>query len=602
MNGNAAVSVQMLGGLRVSTREPAVPPKFRSRTAERLLSRLALRLGKSVAKSELMELLWPESDGDRQAQNLRRALADVRQALEEEPGIPLIVHADHDHIWLDPERVQTDVAIFKQTTDAGLEGSEEESNLRSAFQLYTGRLLPDDDDPRIGVYRMELEELFAQTVEQLIALLLRNERHDEALRVGRHAVTVAPLREDVHVALMRAYASAGLRSQAIRQFEELETLLDDQWGEPPSAKSVKALESLAGADPTGEPSRRPTSEVPAAESAGGAVPAGSPFYIARDCDGALRRAIGRRETTILVHGARQVGKTSLLGRVLNEVRRSDSRVAITDFQVLSRSQLATADAFCRAIAYGFSTQLGADLNLPAMWNEWLGPNSNLDAVVESALAKVEGPVVWAMDETDRLFGTVFADDFFGLVRSWHNRRAMEAEGPFNKLTLVIAYATEAHLFIKDINQSPFNVGVRIPMRDFGEAETRELSLRYGTTLKDSEVRRLANLTGGQPFLTRRALDALVLGGTRLDDLEANAAQEDGPFGEHLRRLLDVLDRDEPTKDEVRRLLRNQPFRDAKSAHRLIAGGMLVRKSDGALEFRVPAYRDFLGRSLDALNS
>ena len=47
-----------------------------------MLSRLALRLGRKVPKTELADLLWPDSDGDRQAQNLRRAISDLRQALE----------------------------------------------------------------------------------------------------------------------------------------------------------------------------------------------------------------------------------------------------------------------------------------------------------------------------------------------------------------------------------------------------------------------------------------------------------------------------------------------------------------------------------------
>ncbi len=46
---------------------------------------------------------------------------------------------------------------------------------------------------------------------------------------------------------------------------------------------------------------------------------------------------------------------------------------------------------------------------------------------------------------------------FGLFRSWHNSRALDPTSPLNRLTLAIAYATEAHLFITDLNQSPFNL-------------------------------------------------------------------------------------------------------------------------------------------------
>jgi DNA-binding SARP family transcriptional activator len=593
-----SVWIQLLGEFRVVLDHGTTEPqKFRSRTAERLLASLALRLGHTVFKGELLEALWPDSDGDRQAQNLRRALSDVRQVLEEDPRSSIVVRSQGDRLWLDANCVHTDVERFKRLTDAGLSGNDQEENLRAALALYGGPLLANQEEPWVQVHRMELEERFGQSVEQMITLLLRAENYDEALRIGRQAVIAAPLREDVHMALTSAYASAGLRSEAIRQFEELEVLLSDHWGEAPSPGSVQAFEALWSG--LGVPTRGDVAkaETPTSESSGGAVPIGSPFYVVRDCDQILKRAIARREGTVLVHGARQVGKTSLLYRVLSEARASGVNVAIADFQVLSRSQLTNADSFCRALAYGFATQLGVKLDLPEMWNEWIGPNSNLHAVVESALRQVDGPVVWAMDEADRLFGSEFADDFFGLVRSWHNLRAMDATGPFSRLTLVVSYATEAHLFIQDVNQSPFNVGIRVAVRDFDEGETQELSLRYGADLSPKDILRIWKLTGGQPFLTRKVLDSIVHEGATIESLQTDVLLEDGPFGEHLRRLLFVTSRDEQTKAEVVRFLRHQPFLDPKTPLRLLAGGMLIRRRSEQLDFRVPAYREFLNRYL-----
>ena len=327
------------------------------------------------------------------------------------------------------------------------------------------------------------------------------------------------------------------------------------------------------------------------------MPVGSPLYVHRDCDQQLVEAVGRGEGTVLIHGPRQVGKTSLLGHTLNECRSDSVRVAITDFQLLGKEQLANAESCYRAVAYGLATQLGIPLNTPAAWNEWIGPNLNLHHFVETILAHVSGAVVWAMDEADRLFETPFADDFFGLVRSWHNRRAIDPHSAFNKLTLVIAYATEAQLFIQDINQSPFNVGLRIPVNDFDAREIHLLAERYGARLTDAEVKQLVGITGGQPFLTRRALDFLVLGGGTFKGLSDAASLEDGPFGEHLRRLLIVTSRDTGTVEEVMNFLQHRAISNGRTLMRLIAGGLLVRKPGGGLDFRVPSYGDFLRRAL-----
>src|SRR5262245_12044597 len=55
---------------------------------------------------------------------------------------------------------------------------------------------------------------------------------------------------------------------------------------------------------------------------GGAVPLDSPFYVARKTDEEFYKAIARRDSIVLVKGARQVGKTSLLARGLQRARES----------------------------------------------------------------------------------------------------------------------------------------------------------------------------------------------------------------------------------------------------------------------------------------
>src|SRR5262249_35050403 len=54
------------------------------------------------------------------------------------------------------------------------------------------------------------------------------------------------------------------------------------------------------------------------EPAGGPVPIDSPYYVRRPADEIFETAARRRDGTILVKGARQMGKTSLLARGLAE--------------------------------------------------------------------------------------------------------------------------------------------------------------------------------------------------------------------------------------------------------------------------------------------
>ena len=87
---------------------------------------------------------------------------------------------------------------------------------------------------------------------------------------------------------------------------------------------------------------------------------------------------------------------------------------------------------------------------------------------------------------------------FGVFRSWHNKRALDPEGPWRRLTLAIAYATEAHLFSTDLNQSPFNVGTRLVLEDVTVEQVEELNRRYGSPLRTkADVAAYYRLVGGR---------------------------------------------------------------------------------------------------------
>src|SRR5207248_10696810 len=128
--------------------------------------------------------------------------------------------------------------------------------------------------------------------------------------------------------------------------------------------------------------------------------------------------------------------------------------------------------------------------------------------------------------------------------------------PWSRFTMAIAYATEAQLFISDLNQSPFNVGTRVPLRDFTRAEVADLNARYHSPLRDDvEIDRFTALLGGQPYLAHRGIHEMVVSRLTLADLEAAAERENGIFSDHLRRLLVLLAGDADLQESVREVRR-----------------------------------------------
>lgn len=334
-------------------------------------------------------------------------------------------------------------------------------------------------------------------------------------------------------------------------------------------------------------------EIRQLEPVGGAVAPDSPFYVERPADAEFAAALRANESILLVKGPRQVGKTSLIGRGAKLVGELGWRSAITDFQKLSSSQFASEDGFYRLLAALLSRNLKFVYDFESEWLDVFGANMNMDNFVRALLDASATPTVWFMDEADKLFGAPFASDFFGLVRSWHNSRATEPGGPWSRLTVVIGYATEAHLFIQDLNQSPFNVGRQLPLTNFTVAQTADLNSRYGAPLTSAEVPRLWELVGGQPFLTRRALDVVSRGAMDFPTLIETAARDDGPFGDHLRRILISVTQMPQVVDALRASITNPELKDSEGLHRLVSAG-IVRQEGNRIVLMCELYATYLG--------
>ena len=331
------------------------------------------------------------------------------------------------------------------------------------------------------------------------------------------------------------------------------------------------------------------------EAVGGAVPLDSAFYIIRPTDEEFLGSIHRNDSVILIKGARQMGKTSLLARGLSEARKSGAKVVLTDFQKLNAGHLENINSFFLALGESITDQLELDDVVPEQnWSPRRGPSMNFDRFMRREILKRVPSLVWGMDEVDRLFSTSFASEAFGLFRAWHNERSLDPSGPWQKLTMAIAYATEAHLFITDINQSPFNVGTRLALEDFTLEQVRELNRRYGNPLSEgSELDDFYDLLGGHPYLTRRGLHELATHEKSFEGFVARASRDEGPFGDHLRRILVMLAQDAEICSVVRDILAGRQSGKAEDFYRLRTSGIVIGESGRDMVLRCRLYEIYL---------
>jgi serine/threonine protein kinase len=334
------------------------------------------------------------------------------------------------------------------------------------------------------------------------------------------------------------------------------------------------------------------------EPPGGAVPLDSKFYLVRPTDDLFLDAIRRRDSIVLVKGARQMGKTSLLARGLQQARAAGTQVINTDFQKLNASHLETIESLFMTLGELIADQLDLDVYPEEVWKPRRAPSINFERYIRrEVLEKISRPLVWGLDEVDRLFTCPYASEVFGLFRTWHNERAVDPSAPWGRLTLAIVYATEAHLFITDQNQSPFNVGTRLELKDFSIEQVGELNARHGSVLSQAELSRYYQLVGGHPYLVRRGFHEMTTDNLDLAAFEALADRDEGPFGDHLRRILVLLARDPALCDVVRLILRGEPCPSVEDFYRLRSAGVMAGDSVQDVKPRCQLYATYLKRHL-----
>jgi hypothetical protein len=332
------------------------------------------------------------------------------------------------------------------------------------------------------------------------------------------------------------------------------------------------------------------------EAVGGAMPLDSPYYVVRHVDDDFLAAIEKRERIVLVKGARQIGKTSLLARGLEKARETGAQVATVDFQNLNFDKLKTIDDFFSTLATLLIKRLGLGFTYKDCWDGISEGSENFRDFAIRALNSTNEPMVWGMDEVDRLFSCDYGSEVFGLFRSFHNARASEPRGPWKRLTLAMAYATEARLFIKDQNQSPFNVGVRLELSDFSANEVEWLNRKLknecglpSPPLSETDAVGFYGLLNGHPFLVRVSLDAMVRDNLTWKDFKEIIIEERGLFGEHLRRILELLHRDEDMRAAVVAILKNEAFpaKDSKGNPFPIEDILYRLESSGLMSGKIP---------------
>jgi len=332
----------------------------------------------------------------------------------------------------------------------------------------------------------------------------------------------------------------------------------------------------------------PHSQAPLLDMPEGTMELQSPFYVKRHSDDIALAAISRQGVTITIKAPRQMGKSSLLIRTMAEARKLGKRVAFIDFQLFDKAALNDADTFFRQFCALLTVELDLPDKLDEYWKMPLGNSQRCSRYVSRhLLAQLQQPLVLAMDEVESIFDTAFRSDFFGMLRTWHNNRATDPI--WKKLDLALVTSTEPYQLIENLNQSPFNVGEVIDLQDFTPEQVTHLNQLHGEPLTPGEEQQLLMLLGGHPYLVRRALYLVASKRLTAADLFSQAADDRGPFGDHLRYHLFRLYGKKDLIDGFNEIIRKNTCTDDRVFFRLRGAGLVRQEARNKILPRCSLY-------------
>ncbi len=244
----------LLGGFHAEAGGHPVPDQRWQRPRARALVKLLATVpGHRLHREQILETLWPHLTPEAALVSFRRALSLARHALE--PA--LAARGASSFLRLSGEvlalgaTVWIDADHFEALAQAALQGSagrmpaQARADYEAALAAYSGELLPED---RYADWTTARREALAACHRQLLlglASLLEHERaYAAAAERLQQVLQQDPTQEDVHRRLMRLYALAGSRQQALRQYQRCGQLLRAEAGREPEPATQRLYQEI----------------------------------------------------------------------------------------------------------------------------------------------------------------------------------------------------------------------------------------------------------------------------------------------------------------------------------------------------------------------
>jgi hypothetical protein len=303
-------------------------------------------------------------------------------------------------------------------------------------------------------------------------------------------------------------------------------------------------------------------------------------------------AIAQPGALVRIRAPRQMGKTSLLNRVLAHGEQLGYLTVSLNLQMVDTDILQNLDRFLQWFCARVTQKLDLPQRLSEYWDDIFGSKTSCKDYFESyLLPSCQQPLVLALDDVDTLFTyPETADGFLALLRAWYEEG--KNTSLWQGLRLILVHSTDAYIPLK-IHQSPFNVGLPIELPEFQAPQVMALATRHGLKWTQTQVGQLMDVLGGHPYLVRLALYQLAQPAATLEGLLGTMLGTNSPFYGHLLEKLTILE-GQPVLGVALKGLLASPPKPVKPAELFQLTRMgLVKMEAGQVHIRCELYRQWL---------
>lgn len=240
--------IEFLGKFQASLNKTIIS-KFRTQKTASLLAYIIYYNKIEHSRDSLIDIFWPENDIQSGRHNLSQALSSIRSQFNQvNSASSSLIISNRNFISFNKELSKTDVGLFKEISKKAFLNkyiSEQKNLLSSAVELYKGHFLNGFYDDWAISEREHLQNVYIRCVNTITKYLQDSNELSQAIELNLKAISIDPLREELHQNLMQLYDMSGQYGTALKQYESLKAILKKELGVLPDTNSSSLAKNIS---------------------------------------------------------------------------------------------------------------------------------------------------------------------------------------------------------------------------------------------------------------------------------------------------------------------------------------------------------------------